>query len=281
VQSLFATQRILLDLAMRQNENILHALRQQLADPHRSPTTLLNEAAGEGMSNFIEGQKILLDLCKQQNEILMTGLKERAGDSPAAQAVTDVLPRSLKTLLHMQEEFLKIAATKSHAWMEAAQAGKPYESKHLVDLASEALENLVKAQKEVLDVIAEGTGKATGAKHHAGPVKKLKKTELTELARRAGESFIDAPKKLVDLAGKQMNATVKTAGRGLELLRPFPFLPLAEVAREGVKSYVDAQKAVVEAVVKPAARPLGQHKHPGKPAGHGKKPVARSKQEAA
>src|ERR1700758_4614277 len=77
VQSFFATQRILLDLAMRQNANVMHALRQQLTDPHHSPTAILSEVAGEGMTNFIEGQKVLLDLGKQQNAILMTAAKER------------------------------------------------------------------------------------------------------------------------------------------------------------------------------------------------------------
>ena len=68
VQTFFTTQRILLDLAMRQNANVMHAVRQQLSDPHHSPTALLSEVAGEGVSNFIEGQKILLDLGQQQNE---------------------------------------------------------------------------------------------------------------------------------------------------------------------------------------------------------------------
>src|SRR5215469_18222263 len=82
VQSFFATQRILLDLAMRQNANIMHAIRQQLTDPHHSPTAILSEIAGEGMTNFIEGQKVLLDLGKQQNAVLMSAAKERVGDWP-------------------------------------------------------------------------------------------------------------------------------------------------------------------------------------------------------
>src|SRR5207253_6899278 len=87
VQSFFATQRVLLDLAMRQNANVMHALRQQLSDPHHSPTAILSEVAGEGMTSFIEGQKVLLDLGKEQNEILMTAVKDRVGDFPAAHAV--------------------------------------------------------------------------------------------------------------------------------------------------------------------------------------------------
>ena len=276
VQSFFATQRILLDLAMRQNANVMHAVRKQLTDPHHSPTAILSEVAGEGMNNFIEGQKVLLDLGKQQNEILMNGVKERVADWPAAQAMSNLLRRSVETFIHMQQEYLKVASKQTHTWMEAAKAGKPYDPEHLVTLAREGMDNFVKAQKQFLDIVAEETAKATGGKHAAGGVKRIKKTELSELARQATESLIEAQKKLVDVAGKQMNATVKTAGSTLELLRPFPFVPLAELTREGVKSYVDAQKALVDAVVKP----VGEHKHAGT-AQHARRPRAHAKARSA
>ncbi len=255
VQSFFATQRILLDLAMRQNASLMHSLRQQLSDPQHSPTAILGEVTAEGISNFIEGQKVLLELGQKQNEILMSGVKDRVGEWPAAQAVTDLLRRSVETFIHMQQEFLKIAGKQSHTWVEAAKAGKPYQSEQLVELARESMENFVKAQKHFMDVIAEETAKATGSKHTNG-VKKTKKTELSQLAREATESFIEAQRKLVDVAGRQMNASVKTAGKTLDLLRPFPFLPLAELTREGVKSYVDAQKELMDVMVKPN----GEHK---------------------
>jgi len=69
-----------------------------------------------------------------------------------------------------------------------------------------------------------------------------------------------------------MNANVKTAAEAMELVRPFPFVPLAELTREGVKSYVDAQKALMDMMVKP----VGVHK----PERH-KKPVRAKKQAAA
>jgi len=275
VQTFFATQRILLDLAMRQNANVMHALRQQLSNPHYSPTAILGEMAGEGMTNFIEGQKVLLELGKQQNEILMTGVKERIGDWPAAHAMTDLLRRSVETFIHMQEEFLKIAGKQTHAWVDAAKTGKPYQPEHLVDLARESMENFVKAQKQFLDFVAEETAKAVGGKRTNGAMRKMKKTELAELARQATESMIDAQKKLVDVAGKQMNANVKMAGKTMELMRPFPFMPLAELTREGVKSYVDAQKALMEAMMKPA----GEHKRGPKPAHRARKPMRAKKAE--
>jgi len=274
-QTFFATQRILLDLAMRQNANVMHVLREQLSDPNRSPTTILSEMAGEGMENFLEGQKVLLDLGKQQNEILTTGVKERIGECPRRHAAIDLLRRSVDTFIDMQQEFLKIAGKQKHLWMEAAKARKAYQPEHAVDLAREGMENFVKAQKRFLDVVAEETSNAMSGK--ANGVKKGKKTELSEVARKATESFIDAQKKLVDVAGQQMNAYVKTAGKTIDLMQPLPFVPLGELAREGVKSYVDAQRALVDAVI----RQGNGHAHAGKAEHHAKRPARATKRGPA
>ena len=277
VQTLFATQRILIDLAMRQNASVMHAVRQQLSDPRHSPTALLSEIAEEGMTNFMEGQKVLLELGKQQNEILLTGVKERVGDWPAAHAMTDLLRRSVETFIEMQEEYLKLASKQTHTWLESAKAGKPYQPEHVVDLAREGMESFVKAQKRFMDVIAEETAKATGGKHANGAGKKVKQTELAELARKATDSLMEAQKRLVDVAGRQVNAGVKTAGKTLEILKPFPFLPVSELTREAVKSYVDAQKALMDVMVQP---PNGSRTAP-KAERHTRKPVKKAKAAAA
>jgi hypothetical protein len=258
-QSFFTTQRIILDLVMRQNASVMHSLRQQLSDPRHSPTAILGEVAGESVKGFIEGQKVLLELGLRQHEILMGAVKERIGDQRAVRAITDLLQRGVETFIHMQQEFLKIAGKQTHTWVEAAKAGKPYQPELLAELAREGMENFVKAQKQFMDVIAEETARVTGSRHTNG-ARKIKKTELAALARQATESFIDAQKKLVDLAGQQMNANVKTAGKAMELLKPFPFVPFTELTRQGVKSYVDAEKALIDVMVKPT----GEHKGTGK-----------------
>lgn len=275
VESFFATQRILLDLAMRQNASVMHLLRDRLSDPHNSPTAILTELAGEGMTNFIEAQKVLLNLAQQQNEIVMSGVKERVGPSAAAGAMTDLLRRSVDTFIDMQQEFLKIAAKQTHAWTEAAKTGKPYKGEQLVDLAREGMENFVHAQKQFLDVISQETTRATGGKAN-GAMKKTKKTELPELARRATESFIDAQKKLFDLAGHQVNLNFKAAGKAVDMVKPFPFLGLADLTREGVKSYVDAQKALMEVML----RPRSEHKREHKPERGRRRPARTVKAEA-
>ena len=63
----------------------------------------------------------------------------------------------------------------------------------------------------------------------------------------------------------------------MELLK-FPTVPLAELTREGVQSYVNAQKALMEVVLKPTERT----KHVTKPAPrHVKKHVPRARKEVA
>ena len=73
-----------------------------------------------------------------------------------------------------------------------------------------------------MDVIAEETSKATSGKHTNG-AHKTKKTELSQLARKATEAFIEAQKKLVDVAGRQMNASVKSRARPWKFFGHFLF----------------------------------------------------------
>lgn len=263
VQTLFATQRILLDLAMRQNASVMHAVRQQLSDPHRSPTAILSEIAEESMTNFLEGQKILLALGKEQNDILLNGVKDRLGDCPRRRALIDLLQRSVHTFIEMHDQYLKIASKQTHTWLESAKAGKPYQPEHMIDMAREAMENFAKAQKRFLDVVADETAKATSGKPVNGGSKK-KAMEISEMARQATDSLIEAQKRLVDVAGKQMNAGAQSASKALDMVKPFPFLPFNELTREVVKSYVDAQKALMDVMVKPVngAKTVASRKPP-------------------
>lgn len=125
VQSLFVAQRSLLDVAIRQNADIMHSVRQQFSGPWRSPTAFLGEVAGEGITHFIEAQKVLLDLGQKENEILMGGVKERLRERPAAHALADLLRRGVATFIDLQQQFLKIAGKQTQSWAEAAKTGRP------------------------------------------------------------------------------------------------------------------------------------------------------------
>ena len=266
VESFFATQRIFVDLAMRQNAMAMKSLREGLSDPEHSPIAILTEMAVEGTSSFIEAQRILLNLAQQQNEIFLNGLKERVAGSGPACAATDLVRRSVDTFIGMELDFLKLTSKQTMEWLDAAGKGK-YAPTHVVDLAREAMDTFVHAQKKFLDVITEETTRLTSTKPGKA-AKAVKKTELAKLARDASNAFIEAQKKLLDVAGQQMNVNLKAAVKAMDLLTPSRLLPLANITGENIRSFVDAEKGVIEHMVKPraATRPVARRKPAAKAA---------------
>jgi hypothetical protein len=249
VESFFATQRVLIDVAMRQNAIAMKGLRESLADPEHSPVALVTELAVEGTSSFIEAQRILLNLAQQESELVTGAIKERVGGSKPAVAMTDLVRRSVETFVGMQEEFLKITSQQTIRWLDAIKAGKYFESSHAVEFARQGMDNFVDAQKKFLDIVADETAKATGGKPQ--PPSKAKKTELSKLAREATDAFIEAQKRLLDVVGQQMSVNLKTATRMVETVSPARLLPMANFTGAGVKSFVEAEKTLLDAVVKP------------------------------
>ena len=266
VENFFATQRILVDLAMTQNANAMNLVRGRFADPDFCPVSIASELAGEAMSNFVEGQKLLLSLAQKEYEIVTTGLKERVAGYTPAVAATELAQRGFDSFIDMQQDVLKMASKQTHTWLTAVKDGKGFEGGSLVEMAREAMDTFVRTQKKFLDVIAEETAKATSAKES---VKKIRKTELTELAKEATEAFIDAQKKLIDVAGKQVNVAMRAAGKTVNLVAPFPFIPIPDLTREGVKNFVSAEKALIDTVmhrpeVKHASKATPQRKRPAR-----------------
>jgi len=275
VENFFATQRILVDLAMSQNANVMSMVRKRFQDPEFCPAEVASELAGEAMTNFIEGQKLLLDLAQREHEILTEGVKERVSGSNTAVAVTELAQRGFNTFVELQQDFLKMASKQTHTWLTAVKAGKPFDAGNLVEMAREAMDEFVHTQKKFLDVIAEETTKATSGKE---PVQKRKKTELSKMAEQATDAFIAAQKKLMDVAGQQVNASMKAAGRAVNMIAPFPFIPVPDLTREGVKRFVTAEKELIDTVMQ---RP--DTKHTTKTPAHRtrKRPVRTIKVEAA
>ena len=248
VENFFATQRILVDLAMRQNGTVVDVMREKLTAPDFRPVAVVKEFAGEGLANFIEGQKLILGLAQRESEILATGMKQRVGGFVVTDALVETIRRSVDTFIELQLEYLKSASKQVHGRLAAVKAGEMYEGESVVELAREGLENFVHAQKKFLSVIAEETSKVTGSMEQT--VSKTRKTELTELAREAADSFIDAQKKLMDVAARQVHVSLKAAGTAAKMMPPVPYRDFPDLTREGFKSFVEAEKAVIDSVTK-------------------------------
>jgi hypothetical protein len=247
-ENFFATQRILVDLAMRQNGTVIDVMREKLTAPDFRPVAVVKEFAGEGLSNFIEGQKLILGLAQKESEILATDMKQRVGGFVVTDALVETIRRSVDTFIEMQLEYLKSASKQVHGRLAAVRAGEMYEGESVVELAREGLEQFVHAQKKFLSVIAEETSRVTGSMERT--VSKAKKTELTELAREAADSFIEAQKKLMDVAARQVHVSLKAAGTAAKMMPAVPYRDIPDLTREGFKSFVEAEKAVIESVTK-------------------------------
>jgi hypothetical protein len=254
VESFFATQQILVDVAMRQNAAATKSLRDGIFPAGNSPTAILTELAMDGTSSFVEAQKILLHLAQQESDIIMNGSKERVGGSMRAVAATNLVRRSLETFIRLQQDFLTTTKKQTLLWLEAMKTGKGYESEHLTDLAREGMDSFIQAQKKFLDVIAQESARATTGKHEPS-AKAVKKKELSKLASEATGSFIDAQKRLLDLVAHQTNVNLKAATRTMTLLSPYRLSPVANITGEGVKDFVAAEKGLIESMIKPRKGP--------------------------
>lgn len=280
IESFFATQRILVDLAMRQNTHAMKSIRQGISDSEAdgkdTPTKILTELAVEGTANYIEAQRILLDLAQQENEIVLNGVGERVADYGSAVKVTNILRRSIGTFIDMQQNFLVLASKRTQALLKNSEDGKAKDTNGLIGLANDAMDQFIAAQKEFLDVISEETIDEEGKKEHVA--KHANRAEMSKLAREAADSFIDAQKKLLDLAGQQVNVNLQAATRAMDLRMPIRFMPVADIAGESVKSFVDAEKALVDSMMKTRAHVAAEApKAEPKP----KRPVRRVKAKAA
>lgn len=227
--------------------------------PHdeHSPLAMLTELAVEGTSSLVEAQRTLLDLAQQENEIILNGVKERIGGFLPAVAITDLVRRSLDTLIGMQQELLTTTSKQTLQLLEPEKTGK-IRTAHMVEFAREGVESFTRAQKKFLDLVAEEAARVTNGKQpHDG---KVKKTELTKLAREAGNSFIEAQKRLLDVMGQQMNVNLDVATRSLGMMSPSRLLPMANLTGEGVRNFMNAESSLIGSFIKPGKKVVGRAK---------------------
>lgn len=214
-----------------------------------TPVAILSELAVEGISSLVEAERTLLSLAQRENEIVLNGVKEQVAVFHPAVAITDLVRRSLDTLIGMQQDFLTIGSKRALGLFEAGKTGKGESVAHAFEFAREEVEAFIGAHKKLLDVFSEETAKVTGGKrdHHAAFGKK---TEWSKVAREAADAFLEAQKNLLDVLGQQVNVNLDAATRAADFLSPSRFLPIAVSTGERVKSFVDAETSMIGSIFK-------------------------------
>jgi len=216
----------------------------------RSPLDVLTELAVEGTSSLVEAQRTLLNLAQQENDIILNGLKERIGGFLPAVAMTDLVRRSVETLIGMQQELLTTTSRQTLQWLESEKPGGNDRAARLVELAREGVEAFTHAQKKFLDVVAQETANAINGKHERED-KPAKKTQLAHLAREAANAFIEAQKRLLDVMGQQMNVNLDAATQSIELMSPTRLMPMANLTGAEVKKFFETETSLIGSLVTP------------------------------
>ena len=279
-ESFFASQRILMDLVMRQNAHTISAFQGRMVEARNIATNAVTEMTGEGISNFIAAQRVLLNLAQRENEILTTLVKERIGGPAPVAAVTDLFSRGVDTVIGMQQHLLTLAARQADEWIDATKSGEPFEGLQLTALARESMETFVRSQKKFLDVLAEETAHATG-KENEGKSHTGKKTELTELARQSAEAYIDAQKKLLDVVAQQLKVNAKTAKEAIGAMNILPAETVGELVRHTMEGLVESEQDLLDVIVKPPREAPKPHAAPAHPKTGRKRPASAGRKSIA
>jgi hypothetical protein len=248
-------------------------MRTHTKQEQYSPLDMLTELAVEGTSSLVEAHRTLLDLAKQENDIVLNGVKERISNFVPAMAMTDMVRRSVDTLIGMQQELLTATSRQTMHWIESEKSGKDNRSARLMEMAQEAVETFTKAQQKFLEVVEQESAKMAGGKqgHHPGATRK---TELAVLARAAADAFIEAQKRLLDVMSQQMNVNLDLSSKSLEMMSPARLVPTANLTEEGVKNFFKTESDLIGSLINPRKPKTVGRAKPGRSHTKQHKPVA-------
>jgi hypothetical protein len=253
-----ASQKILLDLVASQNTIATNALREQLDTVAASPGATLSDFARDGVRNYIEAQRVLLDLVQRQNDIVLGGMKRTVGGYAPISAVTELLRRSVSALVESQQNFLAAAEKQTNAWLDSAKAGDVFGDREARQLVRDGIDNFERAQRKILDAISDATSweeekPSEGGENEARP-------DFAGIARDSADAFLQAQKRIIELAGQQMTASLKATRETIDMVEPPSQASMESMSRESVEKFVAAQKAQLDLLAKTLDTEAGQAK---------------------
>jgi len=269
--SLIAAQKILLDLTAQQNALAIGVVRERFKLPQMSPGGMLVGMADQGVASFAEAGNVLLDLAAGETAVLTEAVKGAFGLGPAGATATDVARLRVDSFIEMHRRLLETVSEQMKAVSESYEKGKGLMlGTHAAQLARTAIEGFVETEKKFLATVEEEVAAAVAGERGQKPVRHRAKL-LTQLAHDAAGQYIDAQKKLLDLAIRSVAAERAAAAKLTEgMEEEEPQTTLADVTEKTVKNFVAAETMLLDLV-----------KHAEKHATAAPRPKARRKKAAA
>jgi len=252
IESFMAAQKILLDLTAQQNALVIGMLRERLSEPPR-PGVALSKIADKGIENVANAGKILLDLAAAETELMVQGVKEVVPLPVTAGTLANVWRHRVITLIDLQKRFLETAAKQTHAAAESYQEGKGLVAAGttMAGLVRQTFENLVANERKFLDMVVHEVSAANGEEPETHKPARERYKVVAQMARESGEKYIEAQKKLLNLAVEQMESVGKGAAGVVRSTREAATrTSLGELTEKSVRNFVSAQKSLMDLVTK-------------------------------
>lgn len=253
-EGFIATQKILLDLAAQQNALALTIARERLGLISPTPSKTVVDLTSKTVHNLMEAQQTILDIAAKENDIIAEGVKPGMVDTPV-EGLAEVVHQGLANCIAAQKNFLEFVEAEADGAIKDAGHGKRFDTGRLADVAREGIRIFIKNQKKFLTIVEhELLTKSDDTKKTDTEKKSI---DLFDIAKESVDAYVDAQKRLLDLASDQIDVNVKFVKElfSIDIQRRTP-TTIPDVLKKSADSFVAAQKALVELASKP--RPVNK-----------------------
>ena len=205
--------------------------------------SLFSDLVQQGTENFFAAQRILLDLVMRQNAMAMHALRGRlATVTPASALLTDAAGEGFSHFVAAQKILLELAKRQNEIVMRGVKerVGAATPAAAMADLLRRSVETFIDLQEHFLSAAGkQQEAWAESAKAGRGFAGK----ELADLTRAGLENLVLTQKKFLDVIVEEATKATKGAKPAD---KPAKKTELAELARESVDAFIEAQKKMLE-----------------------------------
>lgn len=248
-EGFIATQKILLDLAAQQNALALTIARERLGMIAPFPTKAMVDLTSGTFHNFIEAQQVVLDVAAKENDIIAEGVKPKLSNTPV-EGLAEVVHQGLANIISAQKSFLTLVDSETEGAAREYEAGKSFDTAHLSTVAREGARNFIHSQKKFLDIVEEQL--LNESEMSDTKAETAKPASVFDLAKDSVDAYVEAQKRLLDVAAGQIDVNVKFVRDLFSMdIQKKPATTIPDVLKKSADSFVAAQKALVELASKP------------------------------
>jgi molybdenum-dependent DNA-binding transcriptional regulator ModE len=224
ISNFIAAQRVLLNLAQRQNEILTTVVKERTGGS--APVTAVTDLFSRGVDTVIGMQQHFLSLAARQADEWIDATKN--GEPFEGIHLTALARESMETFVRSQKKFLDVLAEETaHATGKGTNGHTAARKTEIAELARQSAEAYIDAQKKLLDVATQQLKvSAKTAREAINAMNPLPAETLGELARHTVDGFVESQQALLNLVMKPRHQAPK-AEAAVERAKPVRKRPAA------------------------------------------------------